>query len=57
MPGSPRGLCIDALREHLDADHDFRPNLLTRGRDGRYRLEVSGQRLPVLFTLIATRSV
>ena len=23
--------------------------------DGRYRLEVSGERLPVLFTLIATR--
>lgn len=49
------GLRIDALHEHLDTDHDSRGNLLTRGEDGRYRLEVSGQRLPVLFTLIATR--
>jgi hypothetical protein len=49
------GLRIDALHEHLDTDHDPRQNLLTRGEDGRYRLEVSGQRLPVLFSLIATR--
>jgi SAM-dependent methyltransferase len=48
-------LRIDALHEHLDTDHDPRQHLLTRGEDGRYRLEVSGQRLPVLFALIATR--
>jgi SAM-dependent methyltransferase len=49
------GLRIDALDEHLETDLDPRGNLLTRGEDGRYRLEVSGERLPVLFTLIATR--
>src|SRR3954451_22573872 len=49
------GLQIDALHEHLETDLDPRGNLLTRGEDGRYRLEVSGERLPVLFTLISTR--
>jgi SAM-dependent methyltransferase len=49
------GLRIDALHEHLETDLDPRGNLLTQGEDGRYRLEVSGERLPVLFTLIATR--
>jgi SAM-dependent methyltransferase len=49
------GLRIDALHEHLETDLDPRGNLLTRGEDGHYRLEVSGERLPVLFTLIATR--
>ena len=49
------GLRIDALHEHLETDLDPRGDLLTQGADGRYRLEVSGERLPVLFTLIATR--
>ena len=49
------GLRIDALREHLESDFDPRGNVLTPGADGRYRLEVAGERLPVLFTLIATR--
>jgi hypothetical protein len=49
------GLRIDVLHEHLETDHDPRQNLLARGENGRYRLELSGQRLPVLFTLIATR--
>jgi SAM-dependent methyltransferase len=49
------GLRIDALHEHLETDLDPRGSLLRRGEDGRYRLEVSGERLPVLFTLIATR--
>lgn len=48
------GLQIDALHEHLECDLDPR-GLLTQGEDGRYRLEVSGERLPVLFTLLATR--
>ena len=48
------GLRIDALHEHMETDLDPRGDLLTRGEDGRYRLEVSGERLPVLFTLIAT---
>jgi SAM-dependent methyltransferase len=50
------GLRIDALHEHMDTDLDPRSNLLTCGDDGRYRLEVSGERLPLLFTLIATRT-
>jgi hypothetical protein len=49
------GLRIDALHEQLETDLDARGNVLTRGEDGRYRLEVSSERLPVLFTLIATR--
>jgi SAM-dependent methyltransferase len=49
------GLRIDALHEHLEADADPRGDLLTRGEDGRYRLKVSGERLPVLFALIAAR--
>jgi hypothetical protein len=48
------GLRIDALHEHTEADVDPRGDVLTRGEGGRYRLEVSGERLPVLFTLIAT---
>jgi len=48
------GLRIDALHEHTEADVDPRGDLLARGEDGRYRLEVSGERLPVLFTLLAT---
>jgi hypothetical protein len=51
------GLRIDALHEHMDNHFDPRGNVLTRGENGRYRLEVSGERLPVLYTLIATRSV
>ena len=50
------GLRIDALREHLDTDLDPRGNLLPPSVDGRHRLEVSGERLPILFTLIATRA-
>ena len=49
------GLRIDALHEHLESDVDPRGDLLTRGEDGRYRLMVSGERLPVLFTLLAAR--
>jgi SAM-dependent methyltransferase len=51
------GLRIDALHEHMETDLDPRGNVLPPGQDGRYRLEVSGERLPVLFTLIATRLV
>lgn len=50
------GLRIDVLLEHLETDLDPRGSLLAQGEDGRYRLEVSGEHLPVLFTLIATRS-
>ena len=39
----------------METDLDPSGDLLTQGEDGRYRLEVSGERLPVIFTLIATR--
>jgi len=49
------GLRIEALHEHLEADVDPRGSMLTPGPDGRYRLEVSGERLPILFTLVAAQ--
>jgi SAM-dependent methyltransferase len=49
------GLQIETLREHMETDLDPRGDMLTQGEDGHYRLEVSGERLPLLFTLIATR--
>jgi SAM-dependent methyltransferase len=49
------GLRIDALREHLDTSFDPRGDVLTPQDDGRLGLRVSGERLPVLFTLLATR--
>jgi SAM-dependent methyltransferase len=48
------GLRIDALHEHLDAARDGR-NMLAPDADGRYRLRVSGELLPILFTLLAHR--
>jgi SAM-dependent methyltransferase len=49
------GLRVDALHEHLDAEVDGRGDVLPRDDDGRYRLRVSGELLPVLFTLLASR--
>jgi SAM-dependent methyltransferase len=51
------GFRVDALHEHLDADFDPRGNVLDREGDGRYRLRLDGQSLPVLFTLLASRQV
>jgi SAM-dependent methyltransferase len=48
------GLRVDALHEHLDSDVDPRGDLLPRDADGRHRLRLSGERLPVLYTLLAT---
>ncbi|MEA2281922.1 MAG: hypothetical protein QOK21_2529 [Solirubrobacteraceae bacterium] len=50
------GLRIERLEEHLDSDFDPRGRLLTREEDGRFRLRLSGEALPVAFTLIARRS-
>lgn len=50
------GLRLDALTEHLEATHATRPHILTREADGRLRLRVDSQPLPILFTLLATRS-
>jgi SAM-dependent methyltransferase len=50
------GLRLDALHEHLECDRDPRGGLLEPDRDGRCRLRIGGERLPVLYTLIAARS-
>jgi SAM-dependent methyltransferase len=49
------GLKIQRLDEHLEADFDPRGSLLTREDDGRYRLRFDGERLPVLFALVAAK--
>ena len=49
------GLRVERLDEHLDADVDPRGNVLAREDDGRWRLRIDGELLPVLFTLIARR--
>jgi hypothetical protein len=49
------GLRIEALHEHLEVDRDPRGDMLAPEYDGRYRLRVSGERLPILYTLIAAR--
>jgi hypothetical protein len=49
------GLRVDALHEHLETDLDPRGDMLVREEDGRLRLRVGDERLPVLFTLLATR--
>ena len=49
------GLRVDALHEHLEADFDPRGSVLTRQDDGSLGLRLSGERLPVLFTLLASR--
>jgi hypothetical protein len=47
-------LTVTRLREPRDRDVEGR-GLLSPGDDGRYRLEVSGQRLPMIFALTAVR--
>jgi SAM-dependent methyltransferase len=49
------GLRIERLDEHLDCEFDPRGEVLERGDDGRYRLRVGGELLPVLFTLIVVK--
>ena len=49
------GLRIDALHEHTDTGRDPRGDVLAREADGRFRLRVSGELLPLLFTLLASR--
>jgi SAM-dependent methyltransferase len=49
------GLRIERLEEHLDSDFDPRGRILTQEDDGRYRLRLDGEALPVTFTLIARR--
>ena len=49
------GLRVDALHEHLDSDFDPRGSVLVAEDGGRLSMRVSGERLPVLFTLLASR--
>ena len=49
------GLHVDALYEHLDAAIDGRGGVLAREADGRFRLRIGGEPLPVLFTLLASK--
>ncbi len=39
----------------LASDFDPRGDLLTADEDGRYRLRIGAEVLPVLFTLVATK--
>ena len=48
------GLRIDALHEHMDATRDGR-GMLPREEDGRCRLRVGGEILPLFYTLQAIR--
>jgi hypothetical protein len=47
------GLVVERFEEHLDTEFDPRGDLLAHEDDGRYRLRVTGQPLPLLFTLVA----
>lgn len=47
-------LRVRRLEEHLDSPMDLGRGL-PAGPDGRYRFEVTGRRLPLLYTLIAER--
>src|ERR1043165_9778588 len=49
------GLKIEHVEEHLEADFDPRGNLLDPEEDGRYRVRVDGELLPMLFTLVAAK--
>jgi SAM-dependent methyltransferase len=49
------GLKIEHVQEHLEADFDPRGNLLEPDEDGRYRVRVDGELLPMLFTLVAAK--
>jgi hypothetical protein len=49
------GLRIDALHEHFETVREGRGGVLPADADARYRLRVSGELLPVLFTLLASR--
>jgi SAM-dependent methyltransferase len=49
------GLRIQRLDEYLDGDFDPRGDVMTREYDGRYRLRVDGELMPVLFALVAAK--
>lgn len=49
------GLRIDSLTEHVETSKSPRPPMVPREADGRHRLRLDGQPLPILFTLLATK--
>jgi SAM-dependent methyltransferase len=49
------GLRVERLDEHLETDFDPRGDVLPRDDDGRYRLRIGAELLPVLFTLVAAK--
>jgi SAM-dependent methyltransferase len=49
------GLRVERLEEHLDLAFDPRGDVLPRDEDGRYRLRLDGELLPVAFTFLARR--
>jgi SAM-dependent methyltransferase len=49
------GLKIQHLEEHMEADFDPRGSLLEPEDDGRFRIRVDGELLPMLFTLVAAK--
>jgi SAM-dependent methyltransferase len=49
------GLKLQRLDEHLECEFDPRGDVLPRDDDGSYRLRVSGELLPLLFTLVAAK--
>jgi SAM-dependent methyltransferase len=49
------GLRISHLDEDMDADFDPRGEVLTAEDDGRYRVRIDGEVLPILFTLVAAK--
>jgi SAM-dependent methyltransferase len=49
------GLKIQRLDEHVDSDFDPRGDFLTPEADGRYRLRVDGEVMPMLFALVAAK--
>lgn len=47
------GLRVETLIEHLEPSSAIRQDIAAREADGRFRLRLGGQLLPVMFTLIA----
>jgi SAM-dependent methyltransferase len=49
------GLKIQRLDEYVESDFDPRGDVIAREDDGRYRLRVDGELLPMLFALVAAK--
>jgi SAM-dependent methyltransferase len=50
------GFTVLGLAEGLDAEHDVRGGFLPREDDGRYRMRHCGIALPILYSLVASRT-